>query len=134
MHTTSTSFSYKQLVHLFPLKNTPTCSSRDARSHPSDREVRSSRGPMLGRGKETCTSTSAHSFTVAQASVYGKCIAADFNNVYKDKCLTEFLRLKDCYLVRLHVRKARLDLTLPAESSQAKVLRCKSLVERKATF
>jgi len=31
--------------------------------------------------------------------VYGKCIAADFNGVYKDKCLTEFMKLKDCYTV-----------------------------------
>jgi NADH dehydrogenase [ubiquinone] 1 alpha subcomplex assembly factor 8 len=35
-----------------------------------------------------------------QASVYGKCIVADYNSVHKDKCLTEFLRLKDCYMVR----------------------------------
>lgn len=34
-----------------------------------------------------------------QASVYGKCIAKDYNAVYKDKCLAEFLKLKDCYLV-----------------------------------
>ncbi|MCJ1453274.1 hypothetical protein MMC28_003620 [Mycoblastus sanguinarius] len=33
----------------------------------------------------------------AEASTYGKCIAADYNAVYKDKCLTEFLKLKDCY-------------------------------------
>jgi len=32
--------------------------------------------------------------------VYGKCIAADHNGVYKDKCLTEFVKLKDCYTVR----------------------------------
>jgi len=31
--------------------------------------------------------------------VYGKCIAADYNGVYKDKCLTEFMKLKDCYTV-----------------------------------
>lgn len=41
------------------------------------------------------------SFT--QASTYGKCIVADYNAVYKDKCLTEFLRLKDCYLVSCSV-------------------------------
>ncbi len=35
-----------------------------------------------------------------QASIYGKCIVADYNSVHKDKCLTEFLRLKDCYMVR----------------------------------
>lgn len=26
----------------------------------------------------------------------------DYNAVHKDKCLTEFLRLKDCYLVYLN--------------------------------
>lgn len=31
--------------------------------------------------------------------MYGKCIAADYNGVYKDKCLTEFMRLKNCYIV-----------------------------------
>ena len=35
-----------------------------------------------------------------QSSVYGKCIVADYNSVHKDKCLSEFLRLKHCYLVR----------------------------------
>ena len=35
-----------------------------------------------------------------EASVYGKCIVADYNSVYKDKCLTEFVALKNCYLVR----------------------------------
>lgn len=34
-----------------------------------------------------------------QASTYGKCIVADYNAVCKDKCLTEFLRLKECYIV-----------------------------------
>ncbi|KAL2056388.1 hypothetical protein ABVK25_003411 [Lepraria finkii] len=33
----------------------------------------------------------------AEASIYGKCIAADYNGVYKDKCLTEFMKLKDCF-------------------------------------
>ncbi|EON67536.1 hypothetical protein W97_06904 [Coniosporium apollinis CBS 100218] len=32
------------------------------------------------------------------SAVYGKCIAADFNNVQKDKCMTEFLKLKECYM------------------------------------
>ncbi len=36
----------------------------------------------------------------AEASVYGRCIVADYNAVHKDKCLAEFTRLKDCYLVR----------------------------------
>jgi len=34
----------------------------------------------------------------AEVSVYGKCIVADYNSVHKDKCLAEFLRLKDCYV------------------------------------
>lgn len=36
---------------------------------------------------------------MVQASVYGKCILADYNAVQKDMCAKEFLRLKDCYLV-----------------------------------
>ena len=31
--------------------------------------------------------------------MYGKCIVADYNHVHKDKCLTEFMRLKECYMV-----------------------------------
>ncbi|ATZ56619.1 hypothetical protein BCIN_13g04550 [Botrytis cinerea B05.10] len=34
-----------------------------------------------------------------EASLYGKCIVADYNSVHKDKCLTEFMKLKDCYLI-----------------------------------
>ncbi|PTB36677.1 hypothetical protein M441DRAFT_150306 [Trichoderma asperellum CBS 433.97] len=37
----------------------------------------------------------------AEATAYGKCIVADYNDVTKDKCAREFLRLKDCYLVHL---------------------------------
>ncbi|PVI04072.1 hypothetical protein DM02DRAFT_209399 [Periconia macrospinosa] len=33
-----------------------------------------------------------------ETSAYGKCILADYNNVTKDKCVTEFLKLKNCYL------------------------------------
>ncbi|KAI1262364.1 hypothetical protein F5Y18DRAFT_156794 [Xylariaceae sp. FL1019] len=36
----------------------------------------------------------------AEASIYGKCIVADYNSVHKDKCAAEFMKLKDCYLVR----------------------------------
>ena len=45
-----------------------------------------------------------------QASVYGKCIVADYNSVHKDKCLTEFLRLKNCYLVSIPVFKNNADV------------------------
>ncbi|KAK4214999.1 hypothetical protein QBC37DRAFT_420050 [Rhypophila decipiens] len=34
----------------------------------------------------------------AEASLYGKCILADYNSVHKDMCAKEFLKLKDCYL------------------------------------
>jgi NADH dehydrogenase [ubiquinone] 1 alpha subcomplex assembly factor 8 len=56
--------------------------------------------------------------TSSQASVYGKCIVADFNHVHKDKCLKEFLRLKECFLVRksryriIRVRRCKLTPTL----------------------
>ncbi|PTB70100.1 hypothetical protein BBK36DRAFT_1189542 [Trichoderma citrinoviride] len=38
-----------------------------------------------------------------EATAYGKCIVADYNDVTKDKCAREFMRLKDCYLVSRHV-------------------------------
>jgi hypothetical protein len=34
-----------------------------------------------------------------QGAVYGKCIAANYQNVSKDMCAKEFMMLKDCYLV-----------------------------------
>ena len=34
-----------------------------------------------------------------QSAVFGRCIAQDFNGVYKGKCHSEFLKLKDCYTV-----------------------------------
>lgn len=36
---------------------------------------------------------------VIQSAVYGKCIFADYNNVHKDMCAKEFMKLKECYLV-----------------------------------
>ncbi|ROT43358.1 hypothetical protein SODALDRAFT_327551 [Sodiomyces alkalinus F11] len=33
-----------------------------------------------------------------EASLYGKCIVTDYDGVHKDKCLREFIKLKDCYL------------------------------------
>lgn len=41
-------------------------------------------------------------FNPWQAAVYGRCIVADYNSVHKDKCVAEFMKLKDCYLVSLH--------------------------------
>ncbi|KXL42541.1 MAG: hypothetical protein FE78DRAFT_120642, partial [Acidomyces sp. 'richmondensis'] len=34
----------------------------------------------------------------ADAAMYGKCIAANYQNVSKDMCVKEFMALKDCYL------------------------------------
>jgi len=36
---------------------------------------------------------------ILQSAVYGKCIFADYNNVRKDMCVNEFMKLKECYLV-----------------------------------
>ncbi|KAI2611592.1 uncharacterized protein GGS25DRAFT_483331 [Hypoxylon fragiforme] len=33
-----------------------------------------------------------------EATLYGKCVVADYNSVHKDKCASEFLRLQDCLL------------------------------------
>jgi NADH dehydrogenase [ubiquinone] 1 alpha subcomplex assembly factor 8 len=35
-----------------------------------------------------------------QAALYGKCVVADYNSVHKDQCAKEFMKLKNCYLVR----------------------------------
>ncbi|CCX14360.1 Similar to Uncharacterized protein C17orf89 homolog; acc. no. A2AMZ4 [Pyronema omphalodes CBS 100304] len=32
----------------------------------------------------------------AESTAYGKCIFMDYQNVTKDKCLDEFMRLKSC--------------------------------------
>lgn len=55
---------------------------------------------------------------IIQASVYGKCIVADYNSIHKDKCLTEFLRLKDCYIVGSKFFIASLLLTTQAAAKK----------------
>lgn len=37
--------------------------------------------------------------TGTQGAVYGKCVAANYQNIKKDMCAKEFLALKDCYIV-----------------------------------
>ena len=37
---------------------------------------------------------------VKKGAVYGKCVAANYQNVSRDMCAKEFIALKDCYLVR----------------------------------
>lgn len=34
-----------------------------------------------------------------QGAAYGKCIVAEYQNVHKDMCAKEFMKLKNCYLV-----------------------------------
>jgi hypothetical protein len=41
-----------------------------------------------------------------ESAVYGKCIVADYNNVSKDKCAAEFIKLQQCYMVRLVIDDA----------------------------
>lgn len=73
---------------------------KDAWKNKANRKIRRGRSQVLRRGRHPCYAE----FTVyiaeaLQSSVYGRCIAQDFNGVYKDKCLAEFLKLKDCYTV-----------------------------------
>ncbi|KAF2477092.1 uncharacterized protein BDR25DRAFT_276800 [Lindgomyces ingoldianus] len=53
---------------------------------------------MPGRTRPIDKFAAAAAKCSKEGSQYGKCIMADYNNVYKDKCLTEFLKLKECYL------------------------------------
>ncbi|KAL2174377.1 uncharacterized protein P884DRAFT_230315 [Thermothelomyces heterothallicus CBS 202.75] len=41
----------------------------------------------------------------AEAAVYGQCVFADYNSVHKDKCVKEFMKLKDCYLAAAKGKK-----------------------------
>ncbi|EFW20716.1 uncharacterized protein CIMG_11114 [Coccidioides immitis RS] len=36
-----------------------------------------------------------------KATVYGKCVLADYNSITKDMCKKEFIKLKDCYLAAM---------------------------------
>lgn len=62
---------------------------------------RAQRGLLLGSNAD-----------VMQSAVYGKCIFADYNNVHKDMCAKEFMKLKECYLVSVAYsrRKIRTDV------------------------
>jgi hypothetical protein len=41
-----------------------------------------------------------YKLTVSQAAAYGKCVVADYTAVQKDMCAKEFMKLKNCFLVR----------------------------------
>ncbi|KAL2352661.1 hypothetical protein BJ546DRAFT_980566 [Cryomyces antarcticus] len=53
---------------------------------------------MPGRTRPIEKFAQAVSKCSVESTAYGKCIVSDYANIHKDKCLTEFLRLKDCYL------------------------------------
>ena len=74
----------------------------DAKSDEANRKTRSSCRQMFSWGRCSLIPlpNSGPLTNILQASIYGKCIVAEYNSVHKDKCLTEFLRLKDCYMVR----------------------------------
>ena len=57
---------------------------------------------------------------VLKASIYGKCIVADYNSVYKDKCAKEFMLLKDSYLVSEPSRTHILFLTTELQKAAGK--------------
>ncbi|KAF2652008.1 hypothetical protein K491DRAFT_664608 [Lophiostoma macrostomum CBS 122681] len=54
---------------------------------------------MPGRTRPIDRFAAAAAKCSKEGSAYGKCILADYNNVHKDKCVTEFLKLKECYIV-----------------------------------
>jgi hypothetical protein len=89
-------------AHPFDLIGDERRTVQDGTEDPTDREVCSCSGEMLSRGSYHQLSLPKIKFiTPRQSAAYGKCIFADYNNVRKDKCLTEFLRFKDCYTVRM---------------------------------
>jgi hypothetical protein len=58
----------------------------------------------------SCYCTWVRDADVMQSAVYGKCIFADYNNVHKDMCANEFMKLKECYLVGLRVHDSKVVL------------------------
>jgi len=77
-----------------------------ARTHKTNRQARLRRGKVLDRGTRSLTRLiKGENADVMQSAVYGKCIFADYNNVHKDMCAKEFMKLKECYLVSLSVQE-----------------------------
>ncbi|WQF81496.1 Putative NADH dehydrogenase [ubiquinone] 1 alpha subcomplex assembly factor 8 [Colletotrichum destructivum] len=60
--------------------------------NPQSRWTWYARGPSRSSLRQSANARSR------STSLYGKCIVADYNAVHKDKCVKEFLKLKDCYL------------------------------------
>ena len=66
-----------------------------------------------------------------QAATYGKCIVADYNAVEKDKCAKEFIKLKDCCLVRLRVLPGPTFMLFRSAKTQCAVAPLQRLASRK---
>ncbi|EFQ90884.1 hypothetical protein PTT_12411 [Pyrenophora teres f. teres 0-1] len=54
---------------------------------------------MPGRTRPIDKLATAAAKCSTESSLYGKCIFADYNNVRKNMCTNEFMKLKECYLV-----------------------------------
>lgn len=55
---------------------------------------------IAGRTRPIETFARATAKCGVEATAYGKCILQDYQSVHQDMCAREFMRLKDCYLVR----------------------------------
>ncbi|KJX96737.1 hypothetical protein TI39_contig603g00012 [Zymoseptoria brevis] len=53
---------------------------------------------MPGRTRPIEKFATATAKCTTEGAVYGKCVAASYQNVKKDMCAREFMMLKDCYL------------------------------------
>jgi len=87
-------------------RHVPTTSSSS--THPSDRILCQSRRRVFGRGTHSAAPATrflrpsrADLGGGGKASAYGKCIFRDYNNVSKDMCLQDFMRLRECVTVRI---------------------------------
>ena len=65
---------------------------------------------MSGRTRPIEKFAEATAKCAQQGAVYGKCVAANYQNVKKDMCIAEFMALKDCYLVDNPVEKPRISI------------------------
>lgn len=95
----------------------------NARPHTTHRQARHSSSQMFKRGMHNTLHLQElhdaferrHNYSAppilkidgSQSSMYGKCIFADYNNVRKDMCVNEFMKLKECYLVRSNMSRPK---------------------------
>lgn len=86
-------------IHIIETSATPR--EQDANENETDRKVYGRRGKMLEGGGSIYRAHTKSGTNIWQSAVYGKCIVADYNNVQKDKCAAEFMKLQQCYTVSL---------------------------------